>query len=302
MHKIDGQYNVDGEFVGGDKEQGIRATRLNASWFNTIQRELCNIVEQAGMALSENDDSQVLKAVLLHIVREMLGGKFHDGSLKLGDASRDNSVLKQDGIWFEHPESGVHAFVDDEGFGFTFTDDEGNLVKISLGKSLDLGDEVHIDRVVSQLVVLRILRNLVVGEEFSVAEILKVKDDAVRVLKDLFVSGSVQFGNGGKIDDFGNMTLPGALAARVLQASDSVYGNVFCSKIFDATTVDDIQNPTALLSKVAFAGATALVRNSTGGDYVISRDAGGSNHMYLTVRHGEVLLYAYTGSSWVHAW
>lgn len=67
MHKIDTDTAVGNEFVDGNEAASIKATRLNAKWFNTIQRELCNIVEQAGMALSENDDGQVLVALIEYI-------------------------------------------------------------------------------------------------------------------------------------------------------------------------------------------------------------------------------------------
>lgn len=69
MHNIDTDTAVGNEFVDGNAEAGVKATRLNAAWFNTIQRELSNIVKKAGMELSQSDDGQVLVALVEYIRR-----------------------------------------------------------------------------------------------------------------------------------------------------------------------------------------------------------------------------------------
>ena len=53
----------EGEFTDGVIPQGIVPTFLLADWFNTIQRELVNTVEGAGLSLDQNDFTQVLQAV-----------------------------------------------------------------------------------------------------------------------------------------------------------------------------------------------------------------------------------------------
>ena len=55
--------NGAGEFASGQPGSGIDATMIMAAWLNTIQRELCNLVEGSGQALVPADDTQVLKAV-----------------------------------------------------------------------------------------------------------------------------------------------------------------------------------------------------------------------------------------------
>ena len=55
--------NALGEFTEGNPAAGIPATLLKASWLNTMQRELVNLVVAAGLALNSADDSQVLKAI-----------------------------------------------------------------------------------------------------------------------------------------------------------------------------------------------------------------------------------------------
>lgn len=67
MHKINTETaTTDGEFTDGDESQAVPPTDLVASWFNTVQRELCNIVTGFGLALNPSNDSQIL-AVLRQI-------------------------------------------------------------------------------------------------------------------------------------------------------------------------------------------------------------------------------------------
>lgn len=145
MHKIDGQYNVGGEFVDGNPGAGINATRLNAKWFNTIQRELCNIVEQAGMALSENDDGQVLRAVLELVLRTLSAGLLKQIKLKGGytiEIDSDNGTIS---IFDPEGSAGI-SFGFNEGSKFSFTDDvsfEGGadiMGSAKVGGDLDVTD------------------------------------------------------------------------------------------------------------------------------------------------------------------
>lgn len=53
----------NGEFTDGNVANGISPTILSAGIFNTWQRELVNIVESAGITLSNEDDGQILKAI-----------------------------------------------------------------------------------------------------------------------------------------------------------------------------------------------------------------------------------------------
>lgn len=64
MHKIDTENRTaNDEFQDADESQSILGTDLNAAWFNTIQRELCNLVTKMGISLNASDDTQVFKAV-----------------------------------------------------------------------------------------------------------------------------------------------------------------------------------------------------------------------------------------------
>ena len=60
MHKIDTDTATSGgEFTDGDEGQAIPPTDLNAAWFNSVQRELCNVVTGAGGSLDPSNDAQL---------------------------------------------------------------------------------------------------------------------------------------------------------------------------------------------------------------------------------------------------
>lgn len=60
MHKISTETATqNGEFTDGDELQAIPPTDLNAAWFNSVQRELCNIVTESGGSLDPSNDAQL---------------------------------------------------------------------------------------------------------------------------------------------------------------------------------------------------------------------------------------------------
>ena len=64
MHKTDGAHNVAGEFV--DEVIGVSpGTIVEEGWLNTVQRELVNVVEGAGLVLDSGEDAQVLAALAM---------------------------------------------------------------------------------------------------------------------------------------------------------------------------------------------------------------------------------------------
>ncbi|CNH94404.1 bacteriophage tail fiber protein [Yersinia pekkanenii] len=53
----------NGEFTDGNVAGGVPPTILPAEWFNTIQRELVEVVQVGGLVLDPNDDTQILAAM-----------------------------------------------------------------------------------------------------------------------------------------------------------------------------------------------------------------------------------------------
>lgn len=68
MQKISDSTNTangSGEFTEGSAAGGIPATQIKAAWLNTVQRELLNVIESAGLSTDKGDDGQLYKAVKL---------------------------------------------------------------------------------------------------------------------------------------------------------------------------------------------------------------------------------------------
>lgn len=64
MHKVNSPgATPNGEFTDGDPAAGIARTILAARWHNSVQRELVQVVEAAGLVPSVDDDSQLLQAL-----------------------------------------------------------------------------------------------------------------------------------------------------------------------------------------------------------------------------------------------
>lgn len=50
-------------FTEGDPRTGVKATALNASFCDSLQEELCNFIEKAGLTLDNNENTQLWQAV-----------------------------------------------------------------------------------------------------------------------------------------------------------------------------------------------------------------------------------------------
>lgn len=62
MYKIDSVGSVNGHFLDGDYKVGVKGTVVPAKWLNSVQDEVCNLVEFLGLELSEDDD-QILNGL-----------------------------------------------------------------------------------------------------------------------------------------------------------------------------------------------------------------------------------------------
>ncbi len=63
MHRIDGPGHVGNQWVEKDPGMGVPGTTFTDDFQNTIQEELANVVEAAGITLSKADDAQLLDAI-----------------------------------------------------------------------------------------------------------------------------------------------------------------------------------------------------------------------------------------------
>lgn len=63
MHKIDTPSAVNGNFVDKNVSAGVPGTVCDAKWLNSVQNEICNTIEAAGLELDRQDDTQLNKAI-----------------------------------------------------------------------------------------------------------------------------------------------------------------------------------------------------------------------------------------------
>lgn len=57
--------DANGEWTNGNVAAGISPTILDAAWLNTVQREISNVVTNAGLSLDPANDAQLLAAIKL---------------------------------------------------------------------------------------------------------------------------------------------------------------------------------------------------------------------------------------------
>ncbi len=83
------------EFLEANKETGFTGTVCKAEWFNTLQRELCGIVEGFGETLDENNDQQISDILLRHlpIKKPIVQCQPSDGGLFLPEILTKNNTL-----------------------------------------------------------------------------------------------------------------------------------------------------------------------------------------------------------------
>ncbi|MCP9269897.1 hypothetical protein M5U04_17870, partial [Xenorhabdus sp. XENO-1] len=53
----------NGEWTNGNVAAGVAPTTLDAAWFNTVQREIINVLSKAGIKLNKNNDAQLSEAI-----------------------------------------------------------------------------------------------------------------------------------------------------------------------------------------------------------------------------------------------
>ncbi len=69
MHQIDSpSATIDKRFTDGNPATATEATVVWAKWLNTMQTEIKTVVEEAGITLDENDDTQLYQAIMALIL------------------------------------------------------------------------------------------------------------------------------------------------------------------------------------------------------------------------------------------
>lgn len=64
MHRIDGPGSVLGKFSAGNPNTGQRATKFTADWFNDLQENIVEVIEQADIPLAKGNEQQLYLAIV----------------------------------------------------------------------------------------------------------------------------------------------------------------------------------------------------------------------------------------------
>ena len=98
MHKIDTPSADDGQFVDKNPSLGIDGTVVDASWLNSVQDELCNMIEGAGATLNKESVVQLRDAVESFIHDKTLKTVVHASSVKESISTTVKRVSESFGI------------------------------------------------------------------------------------------------------------------------------------------------------------------------------------------------------------
>ena len=71
MHRIDTSTAVDNKFVNGNAASGIKGTQVDESWLNSVQEELCGVVEEAGLSLNKSNNGQLASLLSKQVIYEV---------------------------------------------------------------------------------------------------------------------------------------------------------------------------------------------------------------------------------------
>lgn len=98
MHKIDTPSADDGQFVDKNSSLGIDGTVVDASWLNSVQDELCNMIEGAGATLNKESVVQLRDAVESFIHDKTLKTVVHASNVKESISTTVKRVSESFGI------------------------------------------------------------------------------------------------------------------------------------------------------------------------------------------------------------
>lgn len=132
MERID---SVDGLFHEGNPASGQKGTKVTAFWLNSTQEELAGVVEEAGLVLDLEDNTQLLKAIQSGKLQDVIYAKGY-ATLALADAAAvvAGKQLVISSVWdipiAETLDSNVHVL---PGGGFNVADAISFMGTVSAG-------------------------------------------------------------------------------------------------------------------------------------------------------------------------
>jgi hypothetical protein len=101
MHRIDADGHVSNEFDDGDPGIPTQPTMVDAAWLNAVQEEIANVVEDAGITLVKNTNTQLREAIRFFMQGVEPGGRLALGGVVSGSNTTD-PLLELDGATIGH--------------------------------------------------------------------------------------------------------------------------------------------------------------------------------------------------------
>lgn len=301
MHKIDTDTAVGNEFVDGNAAASIKATRLNAKWFNTIQRELCKIVESAEIALSDADDAQIVAAMAILFERALLS-KGHEGDMTFVNRSGQNLSISAESVVLSNKrdESAVITCND-----VTFKDSDD--VKSSISRE-------------GFLLIGRGLVCEISNEGFSIKE-LNEGGAKFSITENGVVYQSTGDDGKTRTTKIGHDIVTNKLISNRVETvgidcytfksssfveTNLVNFNYAVPKIFTASSVEEFKQPGQIKSTFdSPEGGMIIVKNGTGFNILVgdgTPSSGSSFASGIVVKPGECIRYIQIEGAWKHVW
>lgn len=97
MHRIDGSgATAENLFTEGDPSGGVPATTVTDYWLNAVQEEVAGVVEEAGLTLDKEDNTQLLAAIQV-LAGIATGWTTGDAKLTLKTTADAGWIMANDG-------------------------------------------------------------------------------------------------------------------------------------------------------------------------------------------------------------
>ena len=101
MKRISTSTAVQNKFVDGNKDTGLKPTKLNAEWFNQVQEEICKLLEAAGITVGGSDDQLVQLFTTLFVLeaafKSLALKKFFSGGYSQTNINGENLKMLAEG-------------------------------------------------------------------------------------------------------------------------------------------------------------------------------------------------------------
>lgn len=85
MKRTDALNNNGGQFQDGNTQTGVKGTKLDETWLNNVQEELCSVIENEGGTLDEGNQQQVWETI-----RNMVTPRGYLSGFELANGSGDS--------------------------------------------------------------------------------------------------------------------------------------------------------------------------------------------------------------------